>query len=94
MGGKYMFRKLISFILLVISIVAILFYAVTLSELSSSLGMGVSFDDVGELFSNLDSGLAQLMLATMFHVLLEIFGIPLIMLGVSIIGLTTPSRSS
>jgi len=87
-----MFRKIVSLILFMISLTTLIFYFVSLGQLSDALGVELSLDTINEIFDLVDSEASLYMLSLVLNTFFDVFGMPLILLGVSVIGLTLPSK--
>jgi hypothetical protein len=87
-----MLRKIISFILFVVSGSIIGIYLLTLNQLVGSLGVSLDIGEIIDLLESSDGESTLFLLSIVANTFIEYFGIPLTMFGVSIIGLTLPVK--
>jgi uncharacterized membrane protein len=88
----FMFRKLICGLFFVVSLIALVFAGFAIGDLSSAMGVTIDFAAVKDAI-----GAGQIMpifssLGVFVMAILNVFGLPLLVFLVSLIGLTLPRK--
>ncbi|HML99919.1 MAG TPA: hypothetical protein PKC96_01085 [Bacilli bacterium] len=87
-----MFRKLICGLFFVISLIALVFAGFAIGDLSSAMGVTIDFAAVQTAISSGQFMTILSSLGIFLMAILNVFGLPLLVFLVSLIGLTLPRK--